>query len=300
MWAAWGMAVFGVYRAVVYFSVDTLLRVLIVAAVAFSFAIGVVLVNRWFKSGTLAATNVPDSHPQTGIPQKENPHTIGDNPNAKKSKALAKVSKPEDKANVHPQSGFPVAPGAPTIIQASVQFIGTPRIIVPVGQMAYVAGLITGPSLRKEIPLYQLDNRDGNTAIWWPPKDFLDVLKQQDPNAVFWTLKCDVTNHGDTNLIKVIVPLVVHFIVNNGQQQQIERQVTVGPIDRGATKTFYIVNNCTLPGAVTLPRKGYAHVPGEPEAREFDFEWVDVGATGMNYGINPSVKGFPWTSVSCQ
>jgi len=76
MWAAWGMAVFGVYRAVVYFSVDTLLRVLIVAAVAFSFAIGVVLVNRWFKSGTLAATNVPDSHPQTGIPQKENPHTI--------------------------------------------------------------------------------------------------------------------------------------------------------------------------------------------------------------------------------
>jgi hypothetical protein len=194
----------------------------------------------------------------------------------------------------------PAGPTPPSIIQVSVEFTGTQRIVVPVGQLAYVAALITGPDWPKEISFYQIDNRNGNTVIWWPTKDFMDAAKRQDPNVVFYAFKCDVTNRGDTNLIKVIVPLVAHFVIDGGQQQRVERQITLGPIDRGATKTVYIVNNCTLPGSVMLPHKGYAQVPGEPEARDFDFEWVDTGATGVNYGINPSAKGFPWTFASCQ
>src|SRR5208283_913945 len=51
MWAAWAMAVFGSYRLAVYFHVDILLRLLVVASLAFAFSVGVVLVNRWLNSG---------------------------------------------------------------------------------------------------------------------------------------------------------------------------------------------------------------------------------------------------------
>jgi hypothetical protein len=48
MWAAWGLAVFAVYRALAVVGLDSLLKILIVGVVGCSLAIGVVLVNRWF------------------------------------------------------------------------------------------------------------------------------------------------------------------------------------------------------------------------------------------------------------
>lgn len=49
VWTAWGMAVFGVYRATVYFGLDAVVRILTVGALGFGLAIGAVLLNRWFS-----------------------------------------------------------------------------------------------------------------------------------------------------------------------------------------------------------------------------------------------------------
>jgi hypothetical protein len=50
MWAAFALAIFGVYRATADARIDTLLRLLIIGCAAFGLALGVVLVNRWINS----------------------------------------------------------------------------------------------------------------------------------------------------------------------------------------------------------------------------------------------------------
>jgi hypothetical protein len=62
MWAAWGLAIFGVYRTVAAAGLDFLLKILIVGAVGCSLAVGVVLVNRWYdkkESRPIALEDVP-------------------------------------------------------------------------------------------------------------------------------------------------------------------------------------------------------------------------------------------------
>jgi internalin A len=59
VWIAWIMAIFGAYRAVAYFGLDIILRLLIVGALSFTFAIGAVLLNRWFCAPNLNSKSQP-------------------------------------------------------------------------------------------------------------------------------------------------------------------------------------------------------------------------------------------------
>lgn len=71
MWAAYAMAVFGVYRATVYFGIDALLRLLAVGCAVFGLAIGVVLINRWIQAPKVEEGQSQPPAPSTG--KKPNP-----------------------------------------------------------------------------------------------------------------------------------------------------------------------------------------------------------------------------------
>lgn len=58
MWAAWALAVFGAYRAAVTFNLDPLLTLLVAGTCACLFAIGAVVVNRWYGMDP-KASNIP-------------------------------------------------------------------------------------------------------------------------------------------------------------------------------------------------------------------------------------------------
>jgi hypothetical protein len=112
---------------------------------------------------------------------------------------------------------------------------------------------------------YEVRN-DGEKGLQWPDKAKLLEAKRLHDLGVF-VYGCDVSNHGQVNLLDVAVPMKFWFGDRGGEQNAVKYAPIISPLDAGQKFTLYFVNDCPTNASAVLPDEATIRVVGETERR---------------------------------
>jgi len=101
----------------------------------------------------------------------------------------------------------------------------------------------------------------------WPPKDKMELAKKLHDPGVF-TERCDISNHGQMNLVNVVIPMKFWFGEKGGEANAMKFEVVVSPLDVGAHFVFYTVNDCPTMVSGVLPDTASVRIAGESNWRD--------------------------------
>lgn len=112
----------------------------------------------------------------------------------------------------------------------------------------------------------EIENNSSDAKQWPDKQKMREAQAQHDPAVI--PFKCEVSNHGTTNLVDVALPL--HFWFGNnprGEQNAVKYAVTISPMDAGSTVDVYFVNDCPLFAVAVIQPSGTTLVAGESSRR---------------------------------
>ena len=92
---------------------------------------------------------------------------------------------------------------------------------------------------------YDIPN-DADKPEQWPDKHRIDESNKKHNSGVF-NYKCDVSNHGQVNVLDIAIPMtVLHSPPRSYCRTKITYTPIISPLDAGQTFTFYFVNDCPI------------------------------------------------------
>jgi hypothetical protein len=108
---------------------------------------------------------------------------------------------------------------------------------------------------------------DSSDSKQWPDKQKIREADAVHDPAIF-SPKCEVSNHGTTNLVDVALPFNFWFgDTPGGEQNAVKYTVTISPMDAGSIADVYLVNDCPLLATAVIQPSGTTLVAGESGRR---------------------------------
>ncbi|HEV2549850.1 MAG TPA: hypothetical protein VGU20_21240 [Stellaceae bacterium] len=114
--------------------------------------------------------------------------------------------------------------------------------------------------------LYDVHNDQGDAKAW-PTEDQLNLAKQQHDPGVF-VYRCDLSNHGRSNILNVAIPMRFWFGNEGGEANALHYSAVVSPLDAGETFVFYLVNDCPVHASGVVPDTARIKIGGESAWRD--------------------------------
>jgi hypothetical protein len=120
--------------------------------------------------------------------------------------------------------------------------------------------------------IFDIPNRTDKLQQW-PSKETIaserkkHALDKNYINPGLWGYKCDVSNHSQSNVFDVAVPIRFWFGDKGGDDNAIEYSPILSPIDANSHFIFYVVNDCPQRAFAILPETATLKVAGEDVSR---------------------------------
>ena len=112
---------------------------------------------------------------------------------------------------------------------------------------------------------YEIANNT-DKPMQWPDKDkFLQARKQHDTGGFGY--RCEISNHGEVNLIDVAMPMRFWFGGKGGEENAVKYTPIISPLDVGKAFVLYFVNDCPVYSSAVLPDYATVLVVGETTRR---------------------------------
>jgi len=112
---------------------------------------------------------------------------------------------------------------------------------------------------------YDIPN-DADKPEQWPDKHRIDESNKKHNSGVF-NYKCDVSNHGQVNVIDIAMPMRFWFGNKAGEENAVPYTPIISPLDAGHTFTLYFVNDCSIMASAALPNLVTLTIVGETKRR---------------------------------
>ena len=100
----------------------------------------------------------------------------------------------------------------------------------------------------------------------WPEGRKLLEAKQLHDSGVF-IYRCEVSNHGQPNLLDIAMPMRFWFGDKGGDENAVEFTPIISPLDVGHSSILYFVNDCPTNASGVLPDSATVAVAGENARR---------------------------------
>lgn len=100
-------------------------------------------------------------------------------------------------------------------------------------------------------------------SLQWPSK----TKMKKNAGVSRLAYRCDVTNHGPTNVLDVALQLKVWFGETGGEDKAVKICPILSPLDAGTKFTFYIINDCPVLATVALSDEASVRAAGESGRR---------------------------------
>jgi hypothetical protein len=167
------------------------------------------------------------------------------------------------------------------------RFAGLP-VSIPAHSILHLVPL--SPKRIQSVPwgLYDIPN-DTDEQQQWPPKKKIELAKKQDDFGIFLE-RCEVSNHGQVNLVDVAIPIKFWFGGKGGDENDKKYMVVLSPIDAGIHFVFYIGNVCRTLVAGVIQDTARVIPAGESA-------WRDVPLSRPYRNPAEEIMMFPPTSV---
>ena len=147
------------------------------------------------------------------------------------------------------------------------------------GCTGYVISLNQG--LLRSRGFYIIDNRNGNTPIYWPDP-------QRFKSSTIHGYRCDVKNHSQVNLARIVFDLQLRFGKEFPPHLPHKRSIEINHLDHSEEFTFYILNPCPVFVSMSFPHTAEARLAGRTEMRTFPL----VHPEKHNYCFDPNLQNF--------
>jgi len=151
----------------------------------------------------------------------------------------------------------------------------TTEYIIPVNKALNIA---------KNWGFNEIANNEDVPMQWPSPINFVP-----NPGDPMFVQKCGVTNHGQTNLTELDIPLRVRY---GDDPTLYTYHVMISPLDSSKSFTFYVVNGCPIRINIMLPNTSSATVAGEADKRKFDLEMEyppnHIPNYTFSFGLDPA------------
>jgi len=107
---------------------------------------------------------------------------------------------------------------------------------------------------------------DTKKTTQWPEKAKMQQAARQHDLGVF-AYKCEVGNHGGTNLFDVAMPMRFWFGDKVGEENALKYTPIISPLDAGHSFPLYFVNDCPTEASGILLENATVRVAGETMRR---------------------------------
>ena len=108
-----------------------------------------------------------------------------------------------------------------------------------------------------------------NKVKQWPEKSQLDLFRRTDYMGGDIGFKCEVSNHGNVNLLDVAMTMQFSFLTDNGGKDggDINFTPVISPLDMNHSSVLYFFNDCPREAIAVLPNAVTVTVAGEKMKR---------------------------------
>jgi hypothetical protein len=111
-------------------------------------------------------------------------------------------------------------------------------------------------------------------------------------------VKCDVANHGDKDVLELMLPLKTRYSFLKSLEKWYPTPVTINPLDKGRVVSFYIVNACPVESQTVVTNVATARFVDENESRQFSLILPDPREKWQGWQLNPSKVR--WGGQGCE
>ena len=168
---------------------------------------------------------------------------------------------------------------------------------ISIGKSVYIGFINNHWPEYLPISYYRITNIDGPRAKFWPSQGLMDYANKQAPGKTFYATRCDIANHGSEDIAELTIPFKTSFWIGVPNYQYRKTTVVLGPVDKGKSTSFYLVNDCPLIAAVAIPETGTARMIGDETKQPFKLEQMNAQKlVAFNLGVSPIV----WSQASSE